>query len=257
MRRLVTIPLSHYCEKARWALDLAGVPYREDGWAPCLHRLGLMRYRATTAPVLVVGDGTVLRESTDIVRHADDVAGLRLFGHDAAERAEIEALMARYDERLGPSARLGVYARVIDDPPMFTRLACVGLEGSRRRAFEALRPGVGGLIRRYFRIDDAALRRADEVVEEEMAAAQERRGGSLYLVGDRFTAADLTFAALAAPAVLPPQYGFGMPTVEELSPPLREVVDRYRPTESGAAVLEIYARHRRPWAAAAARETAA
>ena len=27
--QLVTIPFSHYCEKARWALDLAQIPYRE------------------------------------------------------------------------------------------------------------------------------------------------------------------------------------------------------------------------------------
>ena len=26
---LITIPISHYCEKARWALDRAGVAYRE------------------------------------------------------------------------------------------------------------------------------------------------------------------------------------------------------------------------------------
>lgn len=28
--RLLTIPISHYCEKARWALEHAGIPYRED-----------------------------------------------------------------------------------------------------------------------------------------------------------------------------------------------------------------------------------
>ena len=31
--------------------------------------------------------------------------------------------------------------------------------------------------------------------------------GRPFLLGDRFTAADLTFAALAAPVVLPPRYG--------------------------------------------------
>ena len=28
-RRLITIPISHYCEKGRWALDRAGVQYTE------------------------------------------------------------------------------------------------------------------------------------------------------------------------------------------------------------------------------------
>ena len=26
--RLITIPISHYCEKARWALERAEIPYR-------------------------------------------------------------------------------------------------------------------------------------------------------------------------------------------------------------------------------------
>ena len=29
-RRLLTIPISHYCEKARWALERAGLAYREE-----------------------------------------------------------------------------------------------------------------------------------------------------------------------------------------------------------------------------------
>jgi glutathione S-transferase len=41
--RLVTIPISHYCEKARWALDRAGVPYREEAHIQAVHRLATRR----------------------------------------------------------------------------------------------------------------------------------------------------------------------------------------------------------------------
>ena len=37
--RLVTIPISHYCEKARWALERAGIAYREERHATA-RRLG-------------------------------------------------------------------------------------------------------------------------------------------------------------------------------------------------------------------------
>ncbi len=40
---LITIPLSHYCEKARWALDRVALPYREEPHAPLLHRLATKR----------------------------------------------------------------------------------------------------------------------------------------------------------------------------------------------------------------------
>ena len=34
---LITIPPSHYCEKARWALDYARIPYREERHPPLFH----------------------------------------------------------------------------------------------------------------------------------------------------------------------------------------------------------------------------
>ena len=52
--RLITIPISHFCEKARWALDRTGVPYREERHVQLVHRLYVRRAGGgTTAPVLV------------------------------------------------------------------------------------------------------------------------------------------------------------------------------------------------------------
>lgn len=36
---LITIPLSYYYEKARWALDRVALAYREEPHAPLLQRL--------------------------------------------------------------------------------------------------------------------------------------------------------------------------------------------------------------------------
>ena len=44
---LYTFGLSHYCEKARWSLDLCGVPYQEVRWAPGPHLLTARRIAAT------------------------------------------------------------------------------------------------------------------------------------------------------------------------------------------------------------------
>jgi glutathione S-transferase len=50
---LITIPLSHYCEKVRWALDRVALPYREEPHAPLLHRLATKRNDGGTVPALV------------------------------------------------------------------------------------------------------------------------------------------------------------------------------------------------------------
>jgi glutathione S-transferase len=58
--RLVTIPISHYCEKARWGLERAGLAYREEPHVQGVHRLYARRAGgAMTVPVLVTPDGPI------------------------------------------------------------------------------------------------------------------------------------------------------------------------------------------------------
>ena len=64
---LITVPLSHYCEKARWGLDRLELPYREEPHAPLLHRLATRRNDGGTVPVLVHGSSRFI-DSTDILR---------------------------------------------------------------------------------------------------------------------------------------------------------------------------------------------
>ena len=47
VRRLITIPISHYCEKARWALDRAGLAYREERHVQGVHQVVSKRAGAT------------------------------------------------------------------------------------------------------------------------------------------------------------------------------------------------------------------
>ena len=63
---LVTIPFSHYCEKARWALDRVSVAYHEQGHLPIFSRRATKRIGAgTSVPALVV-DSAIVADSTSI-----------------------------------------------------------------------------------------------------------------------------------------------------------------------------------------------
>src|SRR3954453_10716946 len=71
MRRLLTIPISHFCEKARWALDRAGLDYREERHAQGIHQVMAKRAGGgKTVPVLVA-DERIFPESEDVLRYAD------------------------------------------------------------------------------------------------------------------------------------------------------------------------------------------
>ena len=61
MRRLLTIPISHYCEKARWALERAALDYREERHVQGVNRIVSKRAGGHgTLPVLFCEAGTLL-----------------------------------------------------------------------------------------------------------------------------------------------------------------------------------------------------
>jgi glutathione S-transferase len=72
--------------------------------------------------------------------------------------------------------------------------------------------------------------------------------GRRYLLGDRFTAADLTFAALAAPMLSPPRYGPPLPPPEAMPQRLAREVERLRAHPAGAFANRLYNEERGRWA---------
>jgi glutathione S-transferase len=77
-------------------------------------------------------------------------------------------------------------------------------------------------------------RRVFRAVGERLADGRE------FLVGGTFTAADLTFAALAAPVLLPPEYGAPLPELDDLPSDVGDLVESFRSTAAGAFALRIY-----------------
>jgi glutathione S-transferase len=248
--RLITIPISHYCEKARWALDLTGVPYREERHVQLLHRLYVRRAGGgTTVPVLVTPHDGVLGESPDIVLWADrrrDPAH-RLIPEDPAAAAEVEALVTEFDDRLGPHGRRWIYFQILPHRRLARDYNCAGVPAWERRAFPVLLPLASLGIRRILDITPETVKRSEKVVWDSFDRVAERlEDGRSFLVGDRFSAADLTFASLAASVVLPEEYGVPLPQPDVLDEPLASDVRRFRSHPAGAFALELFRTQRRP-----------
>ena len=68
--------------------------------------------------------------------------------------------------------------------------------------------------------------------------------GRKYLVGDQFSAADLTLACMMAPLVLPRQYGITLPTIEELPAGMKDAVKEFQATLTGRFTLHLFATER-------------
>src|SRR5215218_1769036 len=112
LRRLVTIPISHYCEKARWALDRAGLAYVEEAHVQGLHQLAARRAGGgLSVPVLVTDEG-VFAQSEWIIRYADGF----LEPEQRLMTPEVVEFCRRLDAGLGPDARRLIYKLMLPRP---------------------------------------------------------------------------------------------------------------------------------------------
>ena len=246
---LVTIPISHFCEKARWALDRAGVDYTEKRHIQLVHWAAVKRAGGgRTAPVLRTAEG-VYAESPAILAYADGhvPAERRLYPGDPAERAEVVALERRFDTGLGPVGRRWLYDQVFRDARRYAPWNLTGVPGWERRMFPFVLAPAKLVIRRHLGVNPASVREAVVRVDAELdAVAEQLSDGRRYLVGGRFSAADLTFAALAAPLVAPPVYGTPLPQPDDMHDEMRAAVLRWRAHPAGAFALRMFAEERPP-----------
>jgi glutathione S-transferase len=246
--RLITIPISHYCEKARWALERVGMTYREERHVQGIHRFAARRAGGgATVPVLVTPGGAI-GESQEILAWVDERTPpqQRLFPDQPDARREVERLCRRFDQELGPRGRRLLYIHMLPQRKLVLRFNNVGVPAWEDRAIRYGWPLIVRVIQRVLDIRPGVEIEDEAVVWRELDhVAELLADGRPYLCGERFGAADLTFAALSAPVVVPPTYGVPLPQPSLMSPQTAALVERAREHPAGRYALRLYAEHRR------------
>jgi glutathione S-transferase len=237
------IPVSHFNEKVRWALDYKRIVHRRRVLGPDY----LIRaWRATgqgKLPILWL-DGRAIADSTRIIAALEErYPEPALYPRDGAMRQHALALEEDFDATLGPALRAAVVTPVFrNDPDIALRMLMTGMP---EQAYRTLRPLLWvfpSFYRLRHQISDASLENDRAIVSAALDRIEQERQGRAYLVGEAFTVADLTAAALLGVLLQPPEIQY--PFQVELPPYLQD----YRATllrhPAGRWASNIYRLHR-------------
>ncbi|MEO1117972.1 MAG: glutathione S-transferase family protein [Pseudomonadota bacterium] len=238
--------ISHYCEKARWAFDYLGVPYRVQVLAPGAH-LKLARehgLRRGGLPFLLTDAGPV-QGSAAVVTWAEQAAtGDGPVLSTEATRDTIAGIERRLDDVAGVHSRRHFYSEAILTQPKAVRSIFMKEQSLPQRL--KLFAGWGTICRLMARgMDLGPAQREDsrDALEREFDWLDGLLAdGRPYLAGEQFSRADIAAASLLAPAVRPPDHPLHGVIA---SPPLHDAdVARWAERPTARWVRAMYAQHR-------------
>jgi glutathione S-transferase len=237
------IPLSHFSEKVRWALDHKGIAHRRKRISS---NYLFKAWRATghgTLPILFL-DAHAIGDSTRIIAALEErYPEPALYPRDGAARQRALALEDYFDEQVGPAVRAVIVTPLFrHDPETALRVLMTGMP---EKTYETLRRWIRvfpAFYRFRHRISDNRLESDRATVAAALNRIEAERQPSGYLVGDAFTVADLTAASMFGPLLQPPEIQY------PLRVSLPDYLQHYRDTVAGhpAAhwIAGIYRRHR-------------
>jgi glutathione S-transferase len=206
---LYVFAISHYCEKARWALEYYGIEYQLSLTMPGANRSIAKRLEATggSLPFLKTGSGVIMGSGA-ILDWAAAQCATSATSLEGEDPASVRSMEQRLDDVTGVHVRRFYYSDALfNDPASVRPIFSAGLP-----LFPRLAVTLG-----WSRIVPIMIKTMD-LGPEQGAQSQSLLIGELewldhllsdgrpFLTGDRFTRADLTAASLLAPLVNPPKH---------------------------------------------------
>lgn len=244
--RLITIPISHYCEKVRWALTRLEIPFIEEGHMPPFHKFFTSKVGGSSTPVLKTKT-EAFTDSTDILKYLDSIVSddSKLYFTKAELCKQVEDLEELFDSKLGPCTRRWGYSHVMNDKKRMKSAWTRNVPAIEKALFPVVFPQMRSIARKKLDINSDSAAKAHETIGSIFEQVSELLSdGRKYLIGDRLSAADITFASLAAPAIAPPEHPIRSSRLEDLPPKMASEIREFRATRAGAFVLHLYATER-------------
>jgi cytochrome P450/glutathione S-transferase len=247
---LMSINTSGYSEIARWVLDLNEIQYIDKNYPPIIgeRKTGdiIKASDVNDAPVFIQTD-RLIYTSESIIHDFDETLpeSKRLFPVDANLKNEVYELYNLFTTRLYTAVERYRYSELFRSKKSTLTLLKQNVSYRNRLKLKFGYSTYKKIISKRFNLNNedpivflAEVKTIFTQVNELLS------DGRKYLSGNQFSAADLAFAAIAAPVILPVEYGGTQTKFNEISEELRHEIMLLRTTPAGQFVLKMYQEER-------------
>jgi glutathione S-transferase len=236
-------PISHFNEKVRWALDWKGIPHVRRALGATYFPRALLASGQPRLPILFL-DGRAVSDSTRIIAELEARRPEPpLHPADPAARRRALELEDFFDENLGPPIRTALVGPGFErDPAAVIDVLTTGMAATNARVMRAAVPVFRAFYRFRHAINDATIAASRGQIAAGLDRIERELQPSGYLVGERFSVADLTAAAFLAIFARPPEMQY--PPARPMPPDVADYVATLADRPALAWVREMYRRHR-------------
>ena len=244
---LLTFPPMIDSEACRFLLAHYGVSYREEahlfGWASVL----ALWHGWTPQIPLLYGRHYQLAGPRQIAKHFEKRCQptQRLIPADKHISDEVALDWDRLNGTFGTAVAVFAYYHLLPHRSImlepFSRGAPAGEQSFLKKSYSSF----AGLFRLLLRLNAQHAKESLAVIRSIFDNIDRRlKDGRPYLVGDRFTLADIALASSAAPVLLPQGFTAPLPLLEQMPPEMASLIGELRQHDTARLVARIYHKHR-------------
>ena len=241
--KLLEFPHSHYCEKARWALDFKRIPFERVALLPGFHLRTVRRHAAKTSVPVLLADNESVQGSSEIIDYLDEQFPDHLLTpQDSAAKSACMHFELELSEKFGEPIRTILYDRLLAYPDYIRFCFTHPMSPPKQLLFRLYYPMLRRLMHQVYVESEQRVTGAKQTLFSALDELAAKIDGAGYLFEERFTRADLSVCAMLALLVLPPQFPVNWPEMPDDQ--IRKMHDDYQSHPVCVWVRQMYELHR-------------
>ncbi|MEM1010325.1 MAG: glutathione S-transferase family protein, partial [Myxococcota bacterium] len=201
-----------------------------------------------STPILRDDHGKMFQDSQRILMYLSErFSNPRDTLYSTDEAAQLER---EFHDQLGPYTRRLAYIYLLQDRKTCLTLAKNNVSSSQTRLLTLIFPLWKRALKKALKAFPQRKDQAIEKIEQALTKVAQKLGdGRPYLLGEQFSAADLSFACMIAPALSISKedgYGATMPQLGSFFQEYLEYTQRWRESTAGQFALRMFQQEKQP-----------